>query len=329
MKILLTGACGLIGSHLAEKLVKIGHEVTGIDNMSYGKKQNISSLLDCNNFNLIEADIRNLDIKKLKELHANFDVLFHLAAYKKSYKSDANLSVVSSDVMLGNSDMAKKIIDLINTYNIPMIYTSTSDVYGNSKNFKEDESLTIGPTNVERYSYAMSKLFEEQLFLNLVNESKIKCAIARIFGCFSERSSKGLTGGHIMHFIDLAISNKDITIHGDGMQTRSMIYVDDIVAGLVAMLYNLDTIDGEIINLGTSEEVSVLDSAKLIISLCNSKSKINFIDGKKVYGDYNEIKRRFANTKKAKNLLGWQCKSNFKESLANVVEIIKKEKLPF
>ena len=229
------------------------------------------------------------------------------------------MSVVSSEAMLNNVDMTKSIISLVMKANCHLIFTSTSDIYGNSKNFLENESITIGPPTVERYSYAMSKLFDEQLFLNLVSENKLKCIITRIFGCFSERSNPGLTGGHIPHFIDLAKKDKDITIHGSGSQTRSMIYVDDIVDGLVKILENKERLNGEIINLGTNEEVSVLESARMIIKMCNSKSKIKFVEGSDVYGEYREIKRRYANTSKAHSLLSWEPKSFFKDSLRDVI----------
>jgi len=320
MKILVTGVCGLIGSHLADELVKLGHKVIGVDNLSYGKKKNLHNIIDNKNFKLLELDVRNIDKNEVIKNEKDIDVIFHLAAYKKSYKNNANLSVVSSDVMINNVDMTKSIANLVQHIGCPLIYTSTSDVYGNSQNFLESESITIGPPNVERYSYAVSKFFDEQFFLNLVNENKIKCTIARIFGCFSERSNVGLTGGHVLHFIDLASKDKDITIHGDGNQTRSMVYVSDIVEGLVKILKKQSTLNGEIINLGTDEEVSVLDAARLIIKLCESNSKIKFIKGEEVYGEYKEIRRRFANTKKAQKLLEWNIQTSFSKSLKHVVE---------
>jgi len=201
-----------------------------------------------------------------------------------------------------------------------LIFTSTSDIYGNSECFLEDESITIGPPNIERYSYALSKLFDEQLLLNLANENKIRCVIPRIFGCFSERSNSGWSGGHIPLFIDKALHNEDITIHGDGKQTRSMTYVSNIVNGLVKILDEKENLNGEIINIGSSQEMSVLDSAKLIVKLCNSKSKIKHISQQEAFGDYKEIKRRKANTKKAFKLLGWKCKDDFTDKLREVIK---------
>ena len=310
MKIMITGVCGLIGSHLADELLSRGHYVIGIDNLSFGNKDNIKKSLEYSNFDFYECDVS----KQLTQF-IRVDVVFHLAAYKKAPKDSIN----SSDVMLNNVEMVKSMIDYIKKNGSTLIFTSTSDVYGNSENFLEDESITIGPPNVERYSYAMSKLFDEQLLLNLVNENKIKCIIPRIFGCFSERSNKGWSGGHIPLFIDKAMGGEDIIIHGDGKQTRSMCYVSDIIDGLVKILENRDNLNGEILNIGSSEEMSVLDCAKLIVELCNSKSEIKFVEGKKVFGDYTEIKRRRANTKKIKRLTNYTQRTSFVEKLKEVI----------
>jgi UDP-glucose 4-epimerase len=313
MKIMITGVCGLIGSHLADDLLSRGHQVIGVDNLSFGSLDNIFNACRNNNFKFINTDIRETNFYKYDK---NIDVVFHLAAYKKAPKDSIN----SSDVMLNNADMIQSVVNYVKTTSSVLIFTSTSDIYGNSECFLEDESITIGPPNIERYSYALSKLFDEQLLLNLVNENKIRCVIPRIFGCFSERSNSGWSGGHIPLFIDKALHNEDITIHGDGKQTRSMTYVSNIVNGLVKILDEKENLNGEIINIGSSQEMSVLDSAKLIVKLCNSKSKIKHISQQEAFGDYKEIKRRKANTKKAFKLLGWKCKDDFTDKLREVIK---------
>ena len=313
MKIMITGVCGLIGSHLADDLLSRGHQVIGVDNLSFGSLDNIFNACRNNNFKFINTDIRETNFYKYDK---NIDVVFHLAAYKKAPKDSIN----SSDVMLNNADMIQSVVNYVKTTSSVLIFTSTSDIYGNSECFLEDESITIGPPNIERYSYALSKLFDEQLLLNLANENKIRCVIPRIFGCFSERSNSGWSGGHIPLFIDKALHNEDITIHGDGKQTRSMTYVSNIVNGLVKILDEKENLNGEIINIGSSQEMSVLDSAKLIVKLCNSKSKIKHISQQEAFGDYKEIKRRKANTKKAFKSLGWKCKDDFTDKLREVIK---------
>ena len=166
----------------------------------------------------------------------------------------------------------------------------------------------------------MTKLFEEQYLLNLYNENKISVCIPRIFGCFSERSKKGWSAGHIPIFINNALNNKDIVIHGDGKQTRTMVYVSDIVEGLIKIMENFEKVNGEIINLGGEEEMSIYDHAKMILEITNSNSDIKFVDEKSIHGKYKDIRRRKPNLTKIKNLLGFKQKSNFKESLIKVID---------
>ena len=292
MKIIITGAAGLIGSHLVDRFLEENHKIIAIDNLSFGNPNNSSIPLD------------NIDLTKngCLDKFQNVDVICHLAAYKKAPKN----SIKSSDVMKVNFKMMDNVLEYCSKTNTKLLFTSTSDVYGNSNTFTEDEPLTIGPPNVERYSYALSKLHDEQLVLNMVNEGSVHATIARIFGCASPRSNKGWSGGHIPLFIDKALKNEDIIIHGDGSQTRSMSHAKDIVEGLNNMVNHISELNGEIYNLGTDEEMSVKDAAELIIKLTNSKSKVIYQPQQEAFGNYREIKRRFANTNKAKIKFGYK-----------------------
>ncbi len=309
MRIIVTGAAGLIGSHLVDKLLENNYEVIAIDNLSFGNINNC-------NFPLEKIDLTtNNCLSKFK----NIDVICHLAAYKKAPKNSIN----SSDVMKVNFKMMDNILEYCSKTNTKLLFTSTSDVYGNSNTFTEDEPLTIGPPNIERYSYALSKLHDEQLVLNMVNENLIHATIARIFGCASPRSNKGWSGGHIPLFIDKALKNEDIIIHGDGTQTRSMSHALDITEGLFNMIKKINDLNGEVINIGTNEEMSVKTAAEIIIQLTNSKSKIIYQPQEEAFGKYKEIKRRFANTDKAQKLINY--KINY-TSLDVIKSIINKWK---
>lgn len=292
MKIIVTGAAGLIGSHLVDKLLEENHKIIAIDNLSFGNPDNSSIPLD------------NIDLTKngCLDKFQDVDVICHLAAYKKAPKNSIN----SSDVMKVNFKMMDNVLEYCSNTNTKLLFTSTSDVYGNSNTFTENEPLTIGPPNVERYSYALSKLHDEQLVLNMVNEGLVHATIARIFGCASPRSNKGWSGGHIPLFIDKAFKDEDIIIHGDGSQTRSISHAKDIVEGLNNMVNHISELNGEIYNLGTNEEMSVKDAAELIIKLTDSKSKIIYQPQQEAFGNYREIKRRFANTDKAKVKFGYK-----------------------
>ena len=327
--IVVTGVCGLIGSHLAEKLINEGHTVIGIDDLSFGTLNNIQNIQELDNFKFIKHDLKN-PINDILD-NTNIDVIYHLAAFKKAppskstYRegSDNLLKTSCNDVMINNTKMMETIINFIqkNNSNIKLIYTSSSDVYHNHNDFKETSSVVFGPPTIERYSYALSKWFEEQLVMNACNEKSINASIARIFGCYSERCKIGWSAGHILIFIDKALKGEDIIIHGNGLQTRSMSHVFDIVNGLIGMLNNFDKVNGEILNLGSAEEVTILDSAKLIINILNSESKIKFIEAEEVHGKgYIDIQRRYADTTKAQKLIDYKTTIKLEEGVKKTIK---------
>ncbi|MDB9793364.1 NAD-dependent epimerase/dehydratase family protein [Flavobacteriaceae bacterium] len=311
MTIIVTGAAGLIGSHLCDLLFENGNHVIGIDDLSFGNINNINK----------KIEFHKIDLSKENSLinFKNIDVICHLASYKKSFVAETS----SFDVMDINFGMSKEVIRFCKNSNTKLLFTSTSDIYGNSKNFLENEQITLGPPTVQRYSYALSKLHTEQLILNEVDDKRICAVIARIFGCASPRSSKSWSGGHIPMFIDRALSNKDILIHGDGLQTRSISHALDIANGLKSMSMKINELNGNIINIGTDEQMSVIKSAEIIIKLTGSNSKIIFQDSEKIFKGYDEIRKRFANTSKAKTLLNY--KVNYK-SIDVIKEIISEFK---
>ena len=309
MRIIVTGAAGLIGSHLTDHLLLEGHDVIAVDNLSFGNPKNCD-------FTLHNVD---LTTENCLDKFKGVDIVCHLAAYKKAPKN----SIASSDVMKINFKMMDNVLEYCSNTNTKLLFTSTSDIYGNSDTFNEDDPITIGPPTVERYSYALSKLHDEQMVLNMVSENRVHASIARIFGCASPRSNKGWSGGHIPLFIDKALKNEDIIIHGDGSQTRSMSHALDIVKGLGSMIDNIDDLNGGIYNLGTDEEMSVKRSAELIIEKTNSKSKIVFQPKKEAFGNYREITRRFANTNKARETFGYEINYTSTEVIDEIIKSFK------
>lgn len=314
MKILVTGCAGLVGSHLVDDLLNKSYKVIGIDNLSYGSLKNLNNAVDSSNFTFIEGDVK--EIAEVFE-KTNFDLVYHLSTMKKPSEGVIKSSLVIDE----NYIMTREIVKFCLQKEIYLIFTSTSDVYGNSENFLESEKITIGPPTNERYSYAMSKFISEQYIFNELNQSGLKASIVRIFGCASERSKPSWSAGHVPLFIFNALNNIDINIHGDGLQTRSISSAKDISLGLSNMANDLDKVNGEIINLGTDEQTTVKAVAEYILKKTMSKSKIIYKPREDVFGNYDEILKRFANTNKAKSLLGF--KINFKTY--EVIDSIIKE----
>lgn len=311
MKILVTGAAGLIGSHLVDLLLDNGHYVVGIDDMSYGNKQNLNQALVNKNFKLYIDKVQSI-----ANYEDQFDMVYHLASVKKPFSG----VIKSSYVLSENCRMTDSIVSKCVKDGSFLVFTSTSDVYGNSSTFSESEAITIGPPTNERYSYALSKLYSEQYILNEIQQSELKACVVRVFGCASWRANKSWSGGHIPLFVDKALKGETIKIHGDGLQTRSISHALDIAHGLYTIASHTSVVNGEILNLGTDQQTTVKEIAEYILQKTQSTSELVFETRNQVFGDYKEIMQRFANTKKAKELIDF----NIKYSTYQVVdEIIK------
>jgi len=317
MKILVTGAAGLIGSHTTDLLLEAGHMVDGIDDLSYGSLDNLTDAIKNKNFKFIHDKVENIENYKTK-----YDVIYHFASLKKAWDG----SVLSADILDTNYHMTKLLVQRCLQHKTKFIFASTSDIYGNSKTFCEDDNITMGaPTNV-RYSYALSKWYSEQHILNTFQQQGLECTVIRIFGCASKRSSTTWSGGHIPLFAKLSSQGKDIVIHGDGLQTRSISHANDIAAGFVSILNNQQTTNGEIINLGTNEQTTVKYTAEYINNYFKNQSDIIFVPAEKIFGNYQEILVRFANITKAEKLLDYKIRKNTNEVIQEICLNIQNKK---
>ena len=318
-KILITGVCGMVGSHLLDLLLKKGYKVSGLDNLSAGKISNISDNIKNKNFVFKEGNIlKQSDVMKAAR---GANIIIHLAAAKKiGEKDDAKRTLEV------NAQGTRNLLEAAKTNSSKFVFASTSDVYGVSDDipFREDGNLVVGPPTAKRWSYAVSKMYAEQLTMSYYKESNLRVTILRYFGSFSSRASLTGSGGHIPLFIDAILKDKEVIIHGDGKQTRSMGYVDDIVVGTFLAMENPKAI-GEIFNIGNDEEISVLDSAYLIhkIVATGKKLKIKFVPHKKVFGTYREIIRRVPDLSKAKQILGYKPKTSLEEGIKMAISEIR------
>jgi UDP-glucose 4-epimerase len=325
-KILITGVAGLVGSHILDSLLKKGDcEVIGIDNFLTGKRENIEHNIKNPRFKFYKADI--LDFKKLKNLSKGVDIIVHEAAYKKIYETDSSFKLLEN-----NTWGMKNILEIAKLNNAKVVFASTSDVYGNSENlpFKEDNDLQIGPSDIKRWAYSASKIFDEHLCFAYYKDFNVPVVVLRYFGTFGPRASTSWSGGHVPLFIDRIFKKQPILVHGDGKQTRCLSYITDIVDPTVLSIFSQKAI-GNIINIGNNEEVSVIDTVHLIHKIMSSKLgkkyplKIKYVPIKKVFGNYKEIRRRIPNLSKSKKILGYSPKIDFEKGLELYIEWYLKE----
>ncbi|HPD13466.1 MAG TPA: GDP-mannose 4,6-dehydratase [Planctomycetota bacterium] len=309
--VLITGVAGMIGSHLLDALLGRGCRVIGIDNMSFGRMENIRHQLANEAFRFYPVDI--LDMDTLKILAREADTLVHLAAVKKVAEADSSMATLKV-----NAQGTENVLDAARMWRKKVIFASTSDVYGMSPDlpFREDGDLLLGPSLIRRWSYAVAKLYGEQLAFAYHHDYAVPVVVLRYFGGFSPRSSFTWVGGHIPIFIHKILRHEEVPIHGDGSQTRSMAYVDDLIQGTILAMENERAV-GQIINLGSPEEMSVLDAARLIHRLADTGRplKLKFIPFQEVFGRYKDIMRRRPDLTKAHTLLGYEPKHSMADAI--------------
>ena len=318
-RVLITGVAGMIGSHLLDALLERGYTVVGIDNMSFGKRENIAHHLGRPAFSFYRVDVQDMDT--LKILTRDVDTIVHLAAVKKIGEAQSSMATLTV-----NAKGTEHIFEAARMWGCKVVFASTSDVYGMSPDlpFREDGDLLLGPTLVRRWSYAVAKLYGEQLAFAYHSDYGVPMVVLRYFGGFSPRSSFAWSGGHIPIFVRAILNDEEVPIHGDGTQTRSMAYVDDLIRGTVLAMES-DRAVGQVINLGNDEELSVIDSARLIHRLAKTgkELKLKFIPFRAVFGQYKDIVRRIPDLTKAKELLGYQPQCTMADGIRHVIETVR------
>jgi UDP-glucose 4-epimerase len=311
-KIVITGGAGFIGSNLAKYYINRGWNVTAIDDLSHGDKNNVTEIEQHPKFEFIFADIRTIDI--MEKVCQKADYLVHLAAYKIPRYGDALKTLTI------NNDGTKIVLDAAAKRNIKTVIASTSDVYGKNPSppFSETSDLVLGPSTVRRWAYAASKVFDEHLALAYYSERELPVAILRFFGSYGPCNHRSWWGGPQAVFIEQALRNLPITVHGDGKQTRSFCYISDTVEG-IALALESEKASGQIINLGSVEEIEIIELAKMIIEMTESKSKIEYIAYESFGGGYEDVRRRVPDLRKANALFGFQTKVSLADGLQRAI----------
>ena len=303
--ILITGGAGFIGSHLCARFVKERHNVLCVDNFSTGARVNITHLKNYPNFTLIEHDIT-------KPFDYFIDEIYNLACPASPVKYQADPVKTIETCVFG----ATNCLRLAKKYGAKILQASTSEVYGDPKQHpqKEDYWGNVNPIGI-RACYDEGKRAAEALCSSYKRQYDIDVKIARLFNCYGPNMAKN-DGRVISNFIVQALKNSDITIFGDGSQTRSFCYIDDTLDALVKFM-NTDIMGP--VNIGNPEEYSIKEIAHIIISLTNSKSPIIY---KELPSD--DPKRRKPDITLAKELLGWTPKIGIKDGLEHTIEYFKK-----
>lgn len=314
-KIMVTGVAGFLGSHLLDKLLASGHEIIGIDNLSMGKLENIAKHLNNKAFQFLQKDVT--EKATFENLENDINCIVHLAAFKIPRYGKA------IDTLKINYQGTENVLELARKLNCKCVLASTSDVYGCNLKipFKEDDSSVIGSSKVARWSYAVSKLFDEHLAFAYQDSYDVPVVILRFFGSYGPRHHLSWWGGPQSVFIEQVLNDGEITIHGDGLQTRSFTFVSDTVAGIYAATVKPEA-NGEIFNIGSDREITILDLAKTIKRLSDTPGelKLKFIPYESFTGrKYEDVRRRVPDSSLCEKVLGVKAVVGLEEGLSRTI----------
>jgi len=315
LRVLITGGAGFIGSHLSDAYVGRGDEVFVIDDLSTGSIDNIAHLKPHPRFHYTVDSVHNQPL--VAELIDQCDVVFHLAAavgvklIVESPVRTIETNVRGTEVVLAQANKKKK----------KVLVASTSEVYGLSSEvpFREDGNLVMGATTKGRWSYACSKAIDEFLALAYWREKKLPTTVVRLFNTVGPRQT-GQYGMVIPTFVKQALAGRPLTVYGDGSQTRCFGYVKDVVGALVALMDSGEAV-GEVFNIGSSEEVSIMQLAERVKALTGSESEIVTVPYSEAYEEgFEDMPRRVPDTSKVSRLTGFRPTFTLDQILESVIE---------
>jgi len=315
MKILITGGAGFIGSHLAERYLERGDEVCILDDLSTGSMENIRHIKNHPKFTYHIASLMQYSLAA--ELIDVCDIVFHLAAavgvrlIVESPVRTIETNVRGTEIVLGLAAKKRKRV----------LITSTSEVYGKrtSVPFREDDDLVMGATSKGRWSYACSKAIDEFLAIAYWKEKGVPTVIARLFNTVGPRQT-GRYGMVIPNFVRQAIAGEDLTVFGDGSQSRCFTHVSDAVGALIGIVEHPEAV-GEVYNIGSDREVTIFDLAERIKHLTGSDSRTVFVPYDEAYEEgFEDMMRRVPDLSKIRRLTGYEPKVGFDEVLESVIE---------
>lgn len=312
---LVTGGAGFIGSHLTERLLADGHRVTVIDDLSTGRFANLAEVAEHPNLRIIIGSV--LDFTLLEPLVRDCDAVFHLAsAVGVQLIMDRPVETVET-IFLGTDNVYKAAA----RYRRKVLLASTSEVYGKSAQvpFCEDGDRLEGPTSMHRWAYACAKALDEFLALAHYQTSSLPTVVVRLFNTVGPRQSSQY-GMVVPRLVERALRAEPLLVYGDGMQSRCFTHVADVVEALLLVMAEPEC-EGKVINVGSDEEVTILELARRILSVTGSASRVQLITYEEAYpgGGFEDMRRRVPSLERIRRLTGWTPRRRLNDIITDVV----------
>jgi UDP-glucose 4-epimerase len=314
-KILITGVAGFLGSHLLDRFLAAGHSVVGIDNLSTGRLSNIEHHLSDDRFLFLQRNVSQR--VAFVDLDGDFDCIVHLAAFKTPRYGKA------IETLRINYQGTDQVLQFATEIDCKCVLASTSDIYGRNPNlpFKEDDESVIGSPKVACWAYPVSKLFGEHLAFAYQDSYGIPVTLLRLFCPYGPRQHLTWLGGPQSVFIDAVLNGREIPIHGDGLQTRNFTYVSDTVEGIYAATMN-PAANGEIFNIGSTYEITILDLGKMIHRLSGAANEpnIKLVPYESFTGKaYEDVRHRVPDVTRCEQILGVKAETGIEEGLLRTI----------
>jgi len=322
MNVLITGGAGFLGSYISERLLEKGHHVTVID-MADGSK--IEHLFENKNFVFHQDSILNTDLLMREVSRDGCELIFHFAAIAdpKRYVFDP-LTTMEIDLQ-GSLNVFKA----ASKNKVKVAFASTSEVYGKNPNipWKEEDDRILGSTHINRWCYSTAKSACEHYLYAYHQKEGIPYVVYRFFNIYGPRLDDLGSGRVIPIFLEQFLKGEPVLVHGDGSQTRSFAYVDDVVEGIIEAAFNPKA-ENHILNIGNTRETSIAELAQILKEVGGFQSEIKFIPHKEVFGDrYEDIPRRVPDVSKIKRIIGWEDKTTLEEGIKKTIEYYRSRSL--
>ena len=318
MRIVVTGGAGFLGSYLVDALLAKGHEVSALDDVSAGAEEKILQHRDNRQFHFVRDSVLNEPV--VDGLINRCEMIYHLAAvvgvhhYVINPYAVLNVNVNGTQIVLRSA----------HKYGRKVLFTSTSEVYGRNPRvpYSEDDDRVLGSTRIDRWCYSTSKAVGEH-FCFAYRKLGLPVSIVRYFNVYGPRMDKLDTGRVVTIFLGKILRNEPVTVVGDGSQTRCFTYMDDAVQGTI-LAGEKPEAEGEIFNIGTNTETTILELAKRMIALAGSSSKVVLVPQEQVYGkSYEDIQRRVPDVGRAARVLGWRATTTLDDGLRKTIDWFK------